>query len=349
MMLADLPDLRLWRSPENLAHAARYLIAIAGEHEDADLPSLIHDPIATLEACAHIAVRWVGDTGSECALYGYYRSSPPTISLHMSHSGARDNFTVLHEYAHHLQQHDKKWAFEVLAKLPPFDAKLIEEAVCDAFASSVLMPDELVDENLGSRLTSKFIAQLFGKSSASRQAACMRAVEVAPAGEQYLVLLADPNGKIQFGRSTSEELPTVPFGSVQDDIARLATEALARGGQATGLTRTGLRYSTGNARSDLTIDISIDDLHVFAVVSPIYKFGEQNWGEDERECASASCGEVFGWTADLTCKGCSGPKCPVCSTCFCEKAAATTCSQCFTELSLAESIAGRTDHIECPF
>lgn len=350
MLLPELTPLLAWRAPENLRIAARYLIERLQEHDDITLADLSRAPHDALRDCAHVTVRYASETPSACQLAGYYHHNPPTITLHRSSTDGRDNFTVLHEFAHHLQQHDEDWALGVLAELTDFEANILQERVCDAFASAVLFPDDAVSAKMGTAITAKFLADLHRDSSASRSACCMKAIEVAPAGTECLVVYTDASGAVLFARSNSDSLYVVPFGSVQEDFARLFEAASARGGQANGIAQAGLRYSSGQTRDDLNIDLALDwsGIFAFAVVTPLYKFGEQTWQPDERECNSGSCGALFSWTADIvTCPKCGEPRCPDCSVCGCEKPASTVCPVCFMELSVVESGSGMTTHVDC--
>nr|WP_281369847.1 ImmA/IrrE family metallo-endopeptidase [Leifsonia psychrotolerans] len=308
-------------------------------------------PVTALEDCAHIALRYSATVNSNCELAGYYHDSPPTITLHRSAVDGRDNFTVLHEYGHHLQQHDDEWAMGVLAELPNFEARLLEERVSDTFASAVLFPDKAIEHLLGSTLTAKFVAELYNGSAASRAAACMKAIEVAPPSTEAMVVQLDERGQVLFARSNSDNLFVAPFGSFQEDFSRLFQIASERGGHSHGTAESGLRYSTGNSRNDLNIDMALDYSGTvgFAVVTPTYRFGTASWMPEERECSSNRCGEVFLWTAEIgVCLTCGVAKCPVCYECACERLAVAQCKECFMELSVAESSGGRVAHEECP-
>ena len=71
-------------------------------------------PLGTLVQSTEITVTiedGLADTG--CGGGGYYRPSPPTIHLHPA-TYRRDNFTLLHELGHHLQQWHDQWGFALI-------------------------------------------------------------------------------------------------------------------------------------------------------------------------------------------------------------------------------------------
>jgi hypothetical protein len=142
-----------------------------------------------------------------------------------------------------------------------------------------------------------------------------------------------------------------PAGSVQPDIARLIEVALEGDPRASGIAQSGVVYSTGSARTDLRVDVALssDGMNAFTVITPIYEFGDQDWGNSEVECSNEACGEYFMTTDAVVCSQCREPKCPACRSCACEPPRATSCATCFTELSVAEQAQGLVAHIECPF
>jgi hypothetical protein len=78
-----------------------------------NLAALRDDPLGTLARSSGIAVEiedGLADTG--CGGGGDYRPSPPTIHLHPA-TYRRDNFTLLHELGHHLQQSHDEWGYSL--------------------------------------------------------------------------------------------------------------------------------------------------------------------------------------------------------------------------------------------
>jgi len=351
MTLPTLTDPVTWRSPGNLGVAVRHLIDSLDSHHDLALTDLTLDPIEAITNCAHIDLRWVNSTGTGCALYGFYRSSPPTIGLHRSRTAARDNFTVLHELGHHVQQNDEAWALDVLAALSPFEARVLEEAVSDRFAATILIPDDRVAHLTGGSVTAAAIRDLHEDGSASRQATCTRVVQLGDPSSSLAIVLTDIQGRVEFGRSTNDSLVPPPSGSVQPDIQRLIKVALETDFKASGIAQEGLVYGTGSSRTDLRLDLALssDGVNVFTVITPIYEYGDQDWGTSEAECSNEACGEHFFTVDAVLCASCRERKCPACRSCACEAPRATVCRKCFTELSVEEQAQGLAEHVECPF
>jgi len=346
MKLTSVDPPSQWRAPHNVERAARYLIALVDEHLDVHIGDLSRDPIDALESCSHIDFRWTQQlSGEGCEQYGYYRHNPPTIGVRRTNR-ARANFTALHEFAHYLQQSDADWALDVLLELPKFDAAVLQEAVCDQFASLVLVPDELLAMLRGREINSAAVAELHEASSGSRRVAAKRTLTLATSPTMFI--LTDPSGNVEWVETNSETLIGPSKGTAQPDLARLADLA-ATSGYASDRTRTGLIYSTGNVRSDLSLDATpgTDGLHVFHRAVPIYKFGDQQWSIDQERCSNEACNELFLATPERFHVPCGAFKCPECGACSCEPKKAVSCDKCFMELSVEEMAKGLSRHDDC--
>lgn len=348
-MLPTIEPVVLWRGRTNVGIAAEHLVELLDEHDDMDRESLFRDPIAALSDCSHIQLLPNELSASACGLFGSYSSNPPTIRYRRSAVPERDSFTVLHELGHHLQRNDRPWAFDVLAVLPSFDRRLLEEDVASAFASRVLIPD-VPTVGLSSQIDSAFVSDLHRKSRASRRAVLVRSIELA--GQDPLVLaIVDSGGTIRFSVSSADELPMLPARSIQPDLARLLREgARSTEGTVRGRAEVGIRYSSGATRSDLAIDITMDwsGTYAFVAIRPTYRFGDRDWDSALRECPSPACEEVYVWNAESeVCRNCAEPRCPACRTCGCERKAGAMCGVCFMELSMADVAAGRSTHDDC--
>jgi hypothetical protein len=260
----------------------------------------------------------------------------------------RDNFTVLHEYGHHLQQHDLDWA-DVLWRLTKINLGWVEEQVSSRFASLVLIPDKdmipLLDRGA---ITAKSMSALHGQHATSPQAMLVRLEAATYGREPVFVALADVDGTVVFATSLHPEMPHPPFRSIQPDIARLAEEALRSNLSATGSASFGITYSTGNSRSDIKLDVAVGASGlVFVTGRPQHRYGSAQWARQEIECPAPACGEVFVWDETVqVCRRCAAPKCPECSACSCEDTI-TSCQKCNLALTPADIAAGRTAHDEC--
>jgi Predicted Zn peptidase len=351
-MIASLPtieSLALWRRPENIRIIVAHLLDLIDRDPRLARSALAADPINHLHDSGVVTVtvsstRLTADGG----LHGAYDGATRTIRYNESNSSERDAFTVLHEFGHHLQRSTIEWAFPVLAKLDEFNRRLLEESVCDELASRILIDDDLL-ASAGTTIDSGYLARVYKRSGASRRATVVRVHGASD--EKMLFAIVDANGVVSFSTSTADDLPMLPAGSVQPDFARLFAEAAPTASTATGTSRDGLRYSTGNSRADLNLSLTVDrsGLYAFVTATPTYEFGQQMWQAEERVCSSEACGEVFIWTAETdVCLKCGEPKCPECGRgCGCEAERVDTCQKCWSELSLADIQAGRFIHEDC--
>jgi Zn-dependent peptidase ImmA (M78 family) len=347
MDLPHLTDTRAWLTRENVLTAAVYLVEAAEAVSELPVTALRDDPIRAIDEFPNILLRYSDNTiTTSCQFHGRYTFRPPTIYVTRSSNRARDNFTVLHEYGHHLQKHSAEWVYQVLTKLKPFDRALLEENVANAFASLVLVPDALLLANFKGTVTAEHLASVHAASSASRHVVLRRAIELAD-GPTCLVV-TDTAGKVRAAESNSEELYQPPKNSHQPDLERLSGEA-GYGATGRGYTRQGLQYSTGTARSDLQIETHSDNtgVYYFHVLTPTYRFGTQQWDEEDVECSNAACERTFRAYPSRRHETCGGFRCPDCNQCACERRPAAVCLRCFTELSTAEVAAGKREHDDC--
>ncbi|WP_078377471.1 ImmA/IrrE family metallo-endopeptidase [Rhodococcus erythropolis] len=344
MTLPSLPTPAAWGSRENLRIVADYFVGQIG----CPLDELSQDPETTIREYVDVKIRRTENLTASCPVLGLYRPSPPTIMLRPTGTRSRDNFTILHEYGHHLQQNDEQWAVKVLHQLGPVDRRRIEEAVSDQFAAAILLPRKMLEGHLSNGLTSSAIRAIRDSSSASRIATCVRSVELASQTDHAIVSLSDIDATIIFSVATDESLFRLPRGSFQPDLQPLIVEALEGDGTASGRAVQGLQYSNGNARADLNLEIAIDSRqYVFVVARPHSRFGRQQWGHTQMECASPWCEEVFVVDDTISrCQRCGDPQCPECDSCACEKAT-KTCPNCHLSMSAAEMNAGKLEHDDC--
>lgn len=342
----DLPDIHPvsdWTLTKHIELAVEYFKAKIAE--DDQLTELSQAPIGTLENHTGIALKFVSSSPSGCSVSGYYRPTPPTLHVHRSNSRRRDNFTVLHELGHHLQQTDRSWALGVLSELTDRERELLEEAVSDALASDILLPKSLVADTLGlGPVTAKGIAALYGATVASRQACCIAASRHG-ADDKALIILRDLDGKVVFSLSTAESLYQLPRGLVQPDLTRLIREASDGIQTAAGTARAGLVYATTNRRYDIKFDVALDveGRWAFSVARPEQKYGNQNWGFAVQSCPAPACEAIFEVDGATTRCRCGDYKCPECGSCSCEPSL-PICTECWTELSTADAAAGRSIH-----
>lgn len=113
------------------------------------------------------------DSALACSVAGGYRETPPTLIVAESMSRRRQHFTLLHELGHHIQRTHLDLGRTIMRQA---DRVGFEDAACDAFAASVLLPDDMVDDasTAYGGPTAQTAVDLFEMSNASRAAIAVR-------------------------------------------------------------------------------------------------------------------------------------------------------------------------------
>lgn len=347
-----------WLRHSHVDAVVEHLRAYARDHEGMDLDWLGRDPYGALDAHPTLTVEHSDEPTGECAVFGHYRPDPPTIHVVRASTYGRDHFTLLHEYAHHLQQHDEEWA-DIEWRIKPETLRLrITEAIANDFASKALIPAEAL-AHVSPIPSARQIADLHQSVCASRQAAIVRVTRAATiarasltTSDPFFVSLVDTEGTVVFSQMIGDDLVQPPRDSHQPDMKRLFDTALTTEGRAAGVASHGITYTSGAARLDVRLDLQIayDGGYAFVVGTPEHRYGTQRWAQQVHMCPSAACETEFAVTAEISrCPTCQAPRCPECGACDCDAEALVTCSRCFTTLSEAEQRAGLTDHQECPW
>lgn len=127
------------------------------------------------------------EEGASCSVAGsFHPGPPPVITVASDRSQARRRFTALHELGHSLIKDDTE-IHDLLFEQPDLGERLTEE-ICDAIAAEILLPMTLVESHIGDRgPTARAVRDLFRGSSASREAACVRACQLIR-GEGHVML-----------------------------------------------------------------------------------------------------------------------------------------------------------------
>jgi hypothetical protein len=122
----------------------------------------------------------------------------------------RENFTIAHEFGHHLV--DDEQDEDILVWSADLSPKAIEE-VCDMVAGRLLLPDEIVDAVLGAgRPSGPAAADLYESSSASRQAVAVALAHQLPC-EGFVALVRD--ARVSFA---SRQADTRPYAWRGDEV-----------------------------------------------------------------------------------------------------------------------------------
>jgi len=323
--------------PELRSIAKREAERIARALDSELRAELVADAIGMLDGWDGIRVELCPETdvADRCTVAGGYAPGPPPrISVALAASPGRRQFSALHEYGHHLIAGDERLADDVF---PDFadGGEALEEAICDAFAAEILLPDELVDRHLPPEgPTARSIANLFANSAASREACCVRGSQRLR-GPGY-VMLAE--GRV--ARFTAcHDLPwKVRRGTDQGErhlIAHAARTGAARH-------QTQIRYARGGLSSPLWGDaVATGDGYVFAVFmsnsAPWQALNIFSVNDDRPTSVCRVCDwefEVWG----RRCQGCGEPPCPVHNVCWCEEFTVPTrqCKRCFLVLPVSQ-------------
>lgn len=358
MALPNVDRAADWLHPKHIDQVVEHLRTFAQDEEGIDLDALASAPYEVLEQHPTLTIEHSDEPHGGCAVSGYYQPIPPTIHVIRASTYGRDNFTLLHEYTHHLQQHDPEWA-DIEWRIKPEPLRLrIAEAVANNFASAALIPEYLLN-GVSTVPTAAQIAELHQSVHASRQAAIVRITRAAAhacaaAGtiEHFFVSLAAADGTIVFSQMVGDDLYPPPRGSHQPDVQRLFETAVNTHGNATQVTSDGITYTSSANRSDIRLDLHLahDGDYAFVVGTKQHRYGTAQWTKQTHLCPSDACDTEFVLDATIVrCPTCGGPRCPECRSCDCIGAAAATCTRCFMTLSAADISAGRSDHDECPW
>ncbi|MBE8524106.1 ImmA/IrrE family metallo-endopeptidase [Amycolatopsis sp. H6(2020)] len=295
---------------------------------------LRHDPLAELDRWDDLAVVAVPESAGvdRCSVAGSYHPAPPTLFVAQSASRRRNGFTGLHELGHHLQQTDEHLGsrtFDVS------DSAAFEEEACDAFAAQILLPDAELSAALGPRgPVVQDVADLFAKSSASREACCVWAARhLRGAGA---VVLLDSSGIVLFASPRS----FIPPARKSDQSGTpLIAAALANRGRQVSRDETHVAYRTGHASDPLYGQAVWSGEYLFAIVVT----DNAPWRELALPRPSSGTNGTAGWTCETcgdefkvvdNCGQCGQPRCPD-GHCGCDVARTATerlCTVCFLKL-----------------
>jgi hypothetical protein len=328
---------------------AAELVQLERDRGEISIDVLNEDPTGAIEDSSEISIEYDTSLPRGCSVYGYYRyraDAPATIYVHPSWTTARDSFTIVHEYGHHVQPQHPAWA-NVRFSFPNQIGLKLEERVADAFAAEVLVPADMATADTN-WLDARTLATVHSKVRASRSAVAMRAVEIAPSNDSATVVVCDRAGTVIFSRSAGDDVFSPAKGAVQPELAKLIEIASRGDGYATGPLTEGLRAASGWIQTDLVAEVAADysGFYAFAVIRSAQKYGRKpTWEQLEVECPNPACEHAFVVDSSISiCLTCGDPKCPHCSTCSCESVPTAICDDCFMALSLAEQ-SGAVKHV----
>ena len=270
-----------------------------------------------------------------CGGGGYYRAKPPIIYLHPSIL-RRDNFTLLHELGHHIQIRHEEWSF-ILLDLPRDSRRHTEEAVCDQFASCVLMPWDGGTLDNRECHPADLMAGLFAETNASRSAVMTHVKKLFPASAKWILAVAAVDGRVQSSATTYSDYPP-PKGVIQPESASLAAEAV--NGRVCRSLSEGIRYNTGSILDGMRAEATLDHegRYLFVALTPLARFGTGRITRQVLECSNPPCERTFDASeVAAICGTCAEPRCPHCSSCSCAMMdSGQLCPKCYLVVSPGE-------------
>ncbi|RRD24455.1 ImmA/IrrE family metallo-endopeptidase [Actinomyces bowdenii] len=317
------------------ADAERIAHQLVVECTQVSIPALREDPIGVLDRYAGINVVYSSrQAEAGCGKGGgYYRADPPTIYLHPS-SSRRDAFTVLHEFAHHLQRHHPEWGFSLMDIRDSRQRMRVEETVCDRFAAEILLPPNQTDEETLVSHPADVMAQLFANSQSSRSAVVQAVAGRMPAYAKWILCVIDPKGVVTTSQSTYSDY-SPGKKQIHTPLAQLALEAQA--GPVRRHLDEAYTFSTGATMTGMWAEACRDHegRYTFVALRPQRRYGVGQILEERFVCANPSCSVERDSTRNLRrCGKCGQPYCPDCVTCSCDPASTgKQCPECFTELT----------------
>lgn len=286
--------------------------------------------VAHLLSALAVGVRIAENPPAGCSVAGSCDHQTQTVTLVRASKG-RMRFTALHELGHLLGE-DLDDFQDAIYRHGGVTGRQVEEDACDAFASMMLLPDEVVDTALGDHgLSARGLRDLIETTEASMEAcAVMIAQRLASPG---YVLLVDGDGTTRFAARSGD---VFPISRGTDQSGSDLRTVLGRG---TGLRIRGtLAYAAGSGTHELYIDALEHDGLVFAVACESDPDWPQLQTPAEQGAASrgiaAYCGECgVDFTSWRLCNDCGEPRHETCGRCGCEESATRgerMCPTCFT-------------------
>lgn len=253
------------------------------------------------------------DSELGCSVAGGYRHTPPTLVVTESMSWRRQQFTLLHELGHHLQRTTVSLGKTVLRQQ---DRAGFEDAACDTFAASILLPDDMVDEAsipFGGP-SARTAVDLFESSNASRAAISVRmsgrlrgAGAVAVVNEAGVVTFAAARGSIFAPARLSDqsENPLIRAALEDRDPTRVWSRDDARIWYSSGHSSNEL-YGQAAWAGDRLFVVMVEESAPWRSYSPPRE--KTSLQRKSRWATCNTCAKSF--EVHRLCLKCSKPKCP---------------------------------------
>lgn len=307
---------------------------LAATLTDDTLGRLAADPIAAVAVHVPVHAVTINPATDECTCDGAYLQDQGVICYVPTPNSRRENFTVLHEFGHHLVRADHDLLSE-LADTDDDGGVAAEERICDAFAGSVLIPDAAVDAVLaGRRPRATDVRRLYDGTAGSMEACAVRLAERIGC-DGYVALLEPGTRRVRFASASPQSQYSWGRGSL---LPHDHTAWKAVGGTHQG--QGDVVWSSGNRRrmwvdaaatGPIVVAVFSDDLY-WTTTSPglslldepgVTRAAPVAYGGACRHCG----GPAFG---TRVCAKCGDATCKRCGRCGCGAPPPTTrtCTQC---------------------
>lgn len=296
---SPVAELALGVNRVEVEERTRLVIETLEQQRPGACDELLHDTCAALSAWNEVTLRYVAaaETSDSCSVAGAYiwDETPPVLAIARSRSPGREAFTALHELGHHIQQSDDALG-DALAEAGD-RGQVLEEAVCDAFAAAVLLPEHLVRQHIPDAGPGVLdVVALHGGSDASRAAVCVCAAQKLTSPGH--VVLLDYDGSVQF--TASRGLPPLARGSYQGGVPVVRDVLGAARGSRAGRTR--FLYRGDVRGEELFVQAGELDGYVVAIAMLDRPPWEERYTPPPREagpqagnwiCENAGCGQEY--------------------------------------------------------
>jgi hypothetical protein len=298
------------------------------------LAQLAVDPIAAVASHLRLRAVAVGPTTEECSCDGAYLPEYGAICYVPTPNSRRENFTVLHEFGHHLVRSDDDLLSE-LADLDRDGGLVAEERICDAFAGSVLIPDASVQTVLsGGRPRASHLRLLYDATVGSLEACAVRLAErigcdgyvalMDPTTRRIRFASASPQCEHAWGRGT-----LLPHGHAAWKAVNGAYQGQGDIVWSSGKRRRMWLDAVGSSR--LVVAVFSDDPYFGSSPTGLTVLDDPGITRDTGVLLSGTCrhcgGPAWGTKA---CDKCGDPTCKHCGRCGCGAPAPSmrTCPKC---------------------
>jgi len=253
----------------------------------------------------------------------------------------RENFTLLHEYAHLLVDNDD----EALIWLADQNEPALErERLCDAIAAALLIPDHVLDQIVKAPVTGQHLIDLYRDTEASqivcaialsRRLGCMGAIMLTDRATQKVVhasLVGQPSVYPSKNQTVPSSHPLLRISPGE----HVCTESF----WATPWGTRNPYYLNAAATEKRTYSV-LADLDLWDVVQLHLPTDDAAVDRRPREAVTCACG-FKGTATGWPCPACNKQFCPRCQSCDCGRRAALTerCSKCFLSIPRIDLVAG---------